>query len=132
MAWSRNRGIKLGRTAGAVSVKSVGRRNPIRAMLAAGLGALIIICGGCRREVHPLAPDPKPKITRAVLRFRAEELPFHYERGETGAAWPVETTGGGVGLLDYDGDGRLDIFFAQGGPLKPAPASAPLGRCLAA
>jgi hypothetical protein len=53
------------------------------------------------------------------LRFRAQELPFRYERGETGAAWPVETTGGGVGILDYDGDGRLDLFFAQGGPLVP-------------
>jgi hypothetical protein len=46
-------------------------------------------------------------------------LQFRYERGETGAAWPVETTGGGVGLLDYDGDGRLDLFFAQGGRLPP-------------
>ncbi len=49
-------------------------------------------------------------------------MPFAYDRGVTGSAWPVETTGGGVGLLDYDGDGRLDLFFAQGGPLIPARA----------
>jgi hypothetical protein len=55
----------------------------------------------------------------APLVFRVQELPFEYDRGETGSAWPVETTGGGVGLLDYDGDGRLDLFFAQGGPLLP-------------
>src|SRR5262249_267595 len=65
-------------------------------------------------RVPPLptaGPSPPPLI------FRAQELPFRYERGETGAAWPVETTGGGVGLLDFDGDGRLDPFFPPGGPL---------------
>ncbi len=59
------------------------------------------------------------KAPSGLLVFRAQELPFQYERGETGSAWPVETTGGGLALLDYDGDGRLDIFLAQGGPLRP-------------
>ena len=53
------------------------------------------------------------------------DLPFHYDRGETGAAWPVETTGGGVGLLDYDGDGRLDLLFRPGGADAPGQAAAP-------
>jgi enediyne biosynthesis protein E4 len=62
---------------------------------------------------------------RRPIVFRAQDLPFRYERGDTGVAWPVETTGGGVGLLDYDGDGDLDIFFAQGGPLRVTDAKAP-------
>ena len=32
-----------------------------------------------------------------------------------------ETMSGGVGLLDYDGDGRLDIYAVQGGRLRPDP-----------
>ncbi len=111
-----------------VSVRSVEWKFRARALLEAGLAALMIVCGGCRQDTRPSAPKTQERA--GPIAFRAEDLPFHYERGETGAAWPVETTGGGVGLLDYDGDGRLDIFFAQGGPLKPAPASAPLADVL--
>lgn len=65
-----------------------------------------------------------------ALLFRAQELQFVYKRGETGAAWPAETTGGGVGLLDYDGDGDLDVFFAQGGRLGPGSSEPALADVL--
>ncbi len=53
----------------------------------------------------------------APLVFRAVELPFRYERGDSGVALPVEPVGGGVGIADFDGDGLADLFFAQGVPL---------------
>jgi hypothetical protein len=35
-----------------------------------------------------------------------------------------------VGILDFDGDGRLDLFFAQGGPLVPGKDLHPLADVL--
>jgi enediyne biosynthesis protein E4 len=90
---------------------------PLLAALSAGLFVLVNAAGGCGHgNGRPISAAPKASPSSLV--FRAQELPFVYERGETGSAWPVETTGGGVGLLDYDGDGRLDLFLAQGGPLR--------------
>src|SRR5439155_9114282 len=39
---------------------------------------------------------------------------FSYFRGETGDFWLPEAMGGGVGWLDFDGDGRLDLILIQG------------------
>ncbi|MGD9386989.1 MAG: CRTAC1 family protein [Gammaproteobacteria bacterium] len=40
---------------------------------------------------------------------------FVYRNGMTGEFWFPEIMGGGVALLDYDNDGRLDIYLVQGG-----------------
>lgn len=109
----------------------------------AGVLAILPLMAGCRDRTPGSTPEPaasvRPVEESPPLEFREQELPFSYDRGETGAAWPAETTGGGVGLLDYDGDGDLDLFFAQGGPLKAAggtgekaasgSTSAPGSRC---
>src|SRR5262245_24626873 len=56
-------------------------------------------------------------VSERPLVFRAMDVPFRYERGDSGSAWPVEPTSGGVGVADFDGDGLADLFFAQGVPL---------------
>ena len=55
-------------------------------------------------------------------------ISFAHESGAVGKRWTLEITGPGVGLLDFDGDGRLDIWAIQGGPLKDRSSNLPSDR----
>jgi enediyne biosynthesis protein E4 len=54
-------------------------------------------------------------------------LSFDYQNGESSLHQLPEFTGGGVGLIDYDGDGWLDVYLVQGGQFPPDPAHPPRG-----
>ncbi len=85
-------------------------------------------------EARPPGPAPLPGlIPRAGVAPDAPAPRFRDVAAEAGLTAPhfnaadgtfrlVETMGSGVGLIDYDGDGWLDIFVAQGCPLPPDPA----------
>jgi len=45
---------------------------------------------------------------------QAARIDFKDENSPSSNKYLVETMGGGVALLDYDNDGRLDIFFVNG------------------
>ena len=50
-------------------------------------------------------------------------LDFVHVNGATGEYYMAEQMGAGAALLDYDGDGDLDVFLVQGGPLGVRPGS---------
>ena len=58
----------------------------------------------------------------------AAGLAFTHDSGATGEYYIAEQMGAGVALLDYDGDGDLDVFLVQGGPLEDSAPSAARGR----
>ena len=56
-------------------------------------------------------------------------IDYTYQNGASGNLLMVEATGGGGGWLDYDCDGRSDLYLVQGGdPTQPASSSQPADR----
>jgi tetratricopeptide (TPR) repeat protein len=78
-----------------------------------------------------LIPSLTGAPSRPVPVFRDEgaaaRLAFVFDNGESPIHQLPEMASGGVGLLDYDGDGRLDVYLIQGGHFPPDPAGPEAG-----
>ena len=64
------------------------------------------------------AASPAAQPPASPIRFRdaaaAAGLDFHHENNPTPRKHLIETVPGGVAAFDYDGDGRIDVFFTNG------------------
>ena len=54
-------------------------------------------------------------------------LVFHFDNGRSEEHQLPETMAGGVAVLDFDGDGWLDVYAVQGGPFPPRGGPPPFG-----
>src|SRR5712692_1961414 len=65
------------------------------------------------------APDIFTEVTEHA------GIRWSHVSGESSEKYLVETMGGGVAFVDFDRDGRLDLFFVTGGETPKSPHSAP-------
>src|SRR5262245_54345022 len=81
-----------------------------RALCLLGAG---IALAGC--AAHP--GGEVPTAPAAELRYRdfTEQagIRFRHVNGSFGQQWMPETMGSGCAFIDYDNDGRLDLFFVN-------------------
>jgi enediyne biosynthesis protein E4 len=63
---------------------------------------------------HQAPPERPGKFVDVT---KASGVVFDGQAYHTSMKYLIETMGSGVALFDYDNDGRLDIFFANGAPL---------------
>lgn len=81
---------------------------------------------GSGLQSGPAASPAKPLATPTPGKFLdiTQQSGVHFlgKASHTSKKYLIETMGSGVALFDYDNDGRLDIFFANGAPLSdPTP-----------
>ncbi len=72
------------------------------------------------KPVEEKAGRPSPRF---VDDAQAAGLRFTFDNGQTSRHLLPETMSGGVALLDFDGDGWLDVYCVQGGDLFAGTAS---------
>ena len=101
------------------------------------LAVVVALLFGCSREPadraltktsEPAATHRTPAHPWFTNVVSGSGLSFIHHSGASGRFWLPEMESGGVGLLDYDGDGLLDVFCVDGGSLDPDRPAAPAHR----
>ena len=75
---------------------------------------LLLLVAGAAMVLVQAAPGFPTAAVVSPIRFELKKIPFTLENDETSAKNAPESMAGGVAVFDYNGDGRPDIFFANG------------------
>tara|TARA_B100001750_G_scaffold248244_1_gene277700 strand:+ start:5676 stop:7406 length:1731 start_codon:yes stop_codon:yes gene_type:complete len=83
---------------------------------------LLLSTTGCKEETNKTRPVVRGKDNspaRFLEKSAEAGITFQHTDGSTGEYYIVETLASGVGLIDFNNDGHLDIYFLNGCPLPP-------------
>ncbi len=92
--------------------------------------AFVFLGAGCKNERTPTPPTfqedadsdaaPAPGNLRFIDMTATSGVAFTYDNGRAAGHHAIlESLGGGLGLFDYDGDGRCDLLCPGGGKYLP-------------
>ncbi len=82
---------------------------------------------GDRTAIARNLPPNSTNIPTYIDSSEAAGLRFSFDNGRSPERQFPESGSGGVGLIDFDGDGYLDVYCVQGGPFPPPPGRVPNG-----
>jgi enediyne biosynthesis protein E4 len=83
--------------------------------------SLLLLAGApiaVRSQAHPAAETKTEASPQSPIRFAFQAIDFKLDSDESPERHAPETMEGGVAIFDYNNDGKLDIFFANGANLK--------------
>src|SRR5215467_6147238 len=93
-----------------------------RSLLPAFLISAVAAFLSAQNNAQPAAPKPSAD---SPIHFAFQPIDFKLETNESPEHHAPETMEGGVAVFDYNNDGKLDIFFANGAELKTLKKDSP-------
>ena len=77
------------------------------------------------RQVPPASPHAAANVRFADVTAESGLSGFRHVSGSADKNYIIETTGSGVALLDFDGDGLIDVYLVNGSTLEPRTGDTP-------